>query len=67
MAGCDGFLGDEVADLPEAAWGIFAVLLARWHARAEVPAVWQSIKQVHLVKPDAKLTPKGRFAGSTGS
>jgi hypothetical protein len=52
--GCDGFCGDDIADLPLAAWHIFAELFARWQGRAEVPEIWKSIKQVHLQKPDTK-------------
>ena len=53
--GCDGFHGTEIANWPLHAWHIFAILLARWQARSELPSCWSQIKQVDLQKPDAKL------------
>ena len=53
--GCDGFHGSEIADWPLHAWHVFAMLLARWQERCELPSCWSNIKQVHLQKPDAKL------------
>jgi len=57
-AGPDGFSGTEVSELPLRAWEIVEILLDRWISRGELPSVWQSVRQVHLQKPDAKLRPK---------
>ena len=56
-AGPDGLSGSEISQLPLKAWEHLAILLARWTDRQEVPSVWQSTRQVHLQKPDAKLRP----------
>ena len=56
-AGPDGFSGTEVSELPLRAWEILEILLDRWISRGELPSVWQSVRQVHLQKPDAKLRP----------
>eukprot|EP00435_Cladocopium_sp_Y103_P007050 s1814_g2.t1 len=54
-AGPDGLSGTEISQLPYKAWHILAELLDRWTNRSELPQVWQSTRQVHLQKPDAKL------------
>ena len=54
-AGPDGLSGTEISQLPYKAWHILAELLNRWTNRSELPQVWQSTRQVHLQKPDAKL------------
>ena len=54
-AGPDGLTGTEISQLPLRAWEILSELLQRWTFRKEIPKVWQSTRQVHLQKPDAKL------------
>ena len=54
-AGPDGLTGAEISQLPLRAWEILSELLQRWTFRKEIPRVWQSARQVHLQKPDAKL------------
>ena len=54
--GCDGFHGDEIADLPLQAWNIVATLLTRWQARGEVPRSWQ--RTPNFVPKMVPLLPK---------
>ena len=54
-AGPDGWSGDDISCWPTEAWAIMAVLVERWLSRREVPAVWSSVRQVLLEKPNAAV------------
>ena len=58
-AGLDGWSGDEISSVPEAAWQCYTELLEIWFCRARngethpFPMDWRVIKQVHIPKTSA--------------